>query len=184
MQDEQNMIGKIIKINGVKFTIIKNFSYDLCYVAFANGFHEFNVDDVHVTINNKPFVGIELSHTTKFIDENLKTKRTYITLADEKDRERQITFNEQREEYGFDGSELWNLDCTIAEMLKDRLVHFKKDNPALWPVVKNGKREDVDSTPFIDKMIDMLDKYIYDKPNENLAEEWRIFRKYFSHLWI
>lgn len=70
----------------------------------------------------------------------------------EKDVNRLAKFKQQRIERGFDDTECWNLDTTIAQFVLPRLKHFKENT--------NGYPGN-DEIPTFEKWNEILDKMIY-----------------------
>lgn len=70
----------------------------------------------------------------------------------EKDIKRLAEFKKQRVERGFDDTECWNLDNTIAQFVLPRLKHFKENT--------NGY-PGTDEIPTFEKWNEVLDKMIY-----------------------
>ena len=70
----------------------------------------------------------------------------------EKDVNRLAKFKQQRIERGFDDTECWNLDTTIAQFVLPRLKHFKENT--------NGYPGN-DEIPTFEKWNEVLDKMIY-----------------------
>lgn len=85
---------------------------------------------------------------------------------------------------GFDESECWNLDSTIAQFTLPRLKYFR-ENTNSYP----GTMEFEEWLVTIDKMIVSLE-YIVDEdthpdiPFEEVQKGLELFGKYLYHLWI
>lgn len=120
--------------------------------------------------------------------------KLYVTFANHSFVERQAFFMNQREKQGFDNSELWNLDYSLALIITSRLKAFKKDNRAEWSVRWNDKEQKAITV----KPDDMLDAMIY-AFSATLAENnddelqfdakkvkrgFKLFIKHFNDLWI
>ena len=107
-----------------------------------------------------------------------------FTLINEDD-ERWEEFKQERLERGFDESELWNLDYTIAKFIYPRLQAFFEGNIS-HPI---GMTQD-EWYIKIKSMLDAFKLIITDKGPFNEEEDKIInegldnFRKYFFWLWI
>lgn len=106
-----------------------------------------------------------------------------------KDDKRQETFKQQRLERGFDDTETWNLDYTIASFILPRLKRFKQ--------VVNCYPDDIT----FEEWQNVLDKMIYafelrvkeddeswtleeEKANyKKIREGLNLFTKYYFSLW-
>ena len=112
-----------------------------------------------------------------------------FTLIDEAD-DREEKYKAQRIERGFDNSELWSLDYTIARFIHPRLVEFKKDLHG-WP----GGLESFEVwTEILDKMI-LAFSYLADDEehfismehenmkNDKIDEGLKLFAEYYRGLW-
>ncbi len=110
-----------------------------------------------------------------------------FSLTD-KDDKRENKYSKQRIERGFDDSELWSLDCTIANFILPRLIEFRKQING-YPGHLSNEGEWVD---MLDKMIEAFElvtqsKLInhnessieYQKFNEGIT----LFKDNFLNLW-
>lgn len=182
---------------------------------FANGGRVFLEDDVIITqrdtfykiVHDKDFdiTSIEKctigEHYYDFIEENyefrlsdikkfLPPKDAYgipnvnFSLITEQD-ERWEEFKQQRLEQGFDESEIWALDVTIAKFIYPRLKFFYNDG-------------DINSIPYgltkeqwcniIKQMIDAFeilsnDEVATKEQDEIVNKGLDLFTKYYGHLW-
>ena len=110
----------------------------------------------------------------------------YANECQTEDIDQQNKWKMQRETQGFDDTELWNLDTTIAKFILPRLIEFKKQMGTPHPISKE------DWTIYIDKMIKSFEflsgeeKYtIYDKEQwEETQEGLGLFAQHFSSLWL
>lgn len=103
-------------------------------------------------------------------------------------KERNDQYKKQRIERGFDDSETWNLDATIASFILPRLKRFKVVNRGYPPSLTEEEWNNI-----IDKMIFsfeyILDDSIDDSPDsrskkyEQYKEGIKLFAEYFHHLW-
>lgn len=97
-------------------------------------------------------------------------------------------FKKQRLERGFDSSELWSLDCTIAKFIAPRLKAFKEvsceDHPGSLTV---KEWQDI-----LDAMIEGFEIYPdhFNWAQEEQEANWKkvdkamkLFHKYFFNLW-
>ena len=111
-----------------------------------------------------------------------------IDLDNKKDK-RNEEYKNQRLERGFDNSELWNLDITIAKFVIPRLKAFKKiitDNNE--PFIIGG---DYTFYEVLDKIINAFEiivddnrpDHLHNHDNEKVTEGLLLFVKYYSHLW-
>jgi len=102
-----------------------------------------------------------------------------------KDDPRQEIWKKQREERGFDDTELWNLDATIAEFILPRLKRFR-DIVVGYPGNLNSQDE---WYAILDKMIKALEittsnmKLLSNKDHDSQEEGLKLFAEYFNHLW-
>lgn len=82
----------------------------------------------------------------------------------------------QRWKYGFDDSDMWNLDFTIAELIASRLKMFRKRNechPSSMTFEEwNG---------ILDKMIYGFENY--DEASDESKEAFELLSKHYMHLW-
>lgn len=100
----------------------------------------------------------------------------------------QELWKQQREERGFDDTELWNLDSTIAQFILPRLKRFKEMTDK-YPNPDFSSMEEWNEA--LDKMIGAFhfmveEKYgCFDGPMFEDAEEGlRLFAQYFGNLWL
>ena len=110
-----------------------------------------------------------------------------FSVTEKKDK-REKKYIKQRINRGFDDSETWNLDGTIAEFIIPRLKVFKTKLHG-YP----GDLTEESWNEIIDKMIlafelNLSNKYDWDKraSTENdakIQEGLDLFAKYFRHLW-
>jgi hypothetical protein len=99
-----------------------------------------------------------------------------FSLSD--DSENQKEHKKQRIERGFDDSELWSFDYTIARFTLPRLIEFKKQYSQYV--------EDVnDLLPKIDMVIKSFEMIINDdvEQEEEIQKGLTVFGKIFRHLW-
>lgn len=103
--------------------------------------------------------------------------------------ERQEEWKKQREERGFDNTELWNFDVTVIRYLTPRLQVFKEISPH-HPVCFNSLDEWKQT---IDTIIKGFSNYILYSENEIQWDDWNdkefknsldLFFKYFNNFWI
>jgi len=108
-----------------------------------------------------------------------------FSIADEED-EKDGEYKAQRLERGFDDSELWNLDCTIAKFVLPRLKAFRV-NPHGWPSRVCSYEEWLE---ILDKIIFAL-SYIATEDDDDFTDETydkvenglKLFGIYFRSLW-
>ncbi len=89
---------------------------------------------------------------------------------------RQSVWKKQREERGFDSTELWNLDITIAKFTLPRLKVYRDD------IARHG---DSEWLTILDKMIFGLEE-VTTCPvglSPEAAEGLSLFGQYFHRLW-
>lgn len=103
------------------------------------------------------------------------------------DHPHQIAWKHQRETRGFDDTELWNLDSTIAKFILPRLKRFKE----LTNQHPHDFRTMEQWDDALDKMIDAFEFMVEEKYECFSGPRWdevnkgiELFAKYFSHLWI
>lgn len=115
-------------------------------------------------------------------------KNINFTVIDEAS-ERWGEYKEQRLERGFDDSELWNLDRTIAKFIYPRLKAFADKTIGTPPSLSKEEWQSI-----LQKMLDAFDiivdddKYFaYAPSNEEdniIAIGLDLFAKWFCHLWF
>lgn len=94
---------------------------------------------------------------------------------------RQVLWATQRAERGFDDTELWNLDMTIAEFIAPRLKAYA----SCIQGVPNGLSED-EWEKMLALMVHAFEQYTTaDFLSKTMKGQkgFKLFRKYFSHLW-
>lgn len=102
-----------------------------------------------------------------------------------KDDPRQELWKQQREERGFDDTELWNLDVTIAEFILPRLKKFREVCFG-YPGDLNSQEEwhsILDKIIKAMEIIDSDDKILSQKDFLLKEEGLKLFAEYFSNLW-
>lgn len=113
--------------------------------------------------------------------------KNYYGLAFDKDMKkdkRQKKWKKQRKARGFDDTELWNLENTIAKFILPRLQRFKSVS-STYPGGMTPEEWDAK----LDKMITAFsliydDNYSIDADREAEIEEGlKLFGKYFRALW-
>lgn len=104
-----------------------------------------------------------------------------ISLKDK----RQKRWAKQRRELGFDETELWNLDCTIAKFLVPRLKAFRKSHAGIPGALENEPER---WNEILDAMIEGFE--LYDAKFHRTREECRkvnkalrLLVKWFGCLW-
>lgn len=99
--------------------------------------------------------------------------------------DRQEAWSRQREERGFDNTELWALDTAISKFIAPRLIAFR-DMKAGYPGCFTAQEEWI---TILDKMIRAFqlcseDRVVFSKVEEAEMEEGLdLFRRYFHCLW-
>ena len=108
-----------------------------------------------------------------------------FSIIDENDTKWDI-FEKQRLKRGFDDSEVWNLDATIARFIYPRLLVFIDD------VIKNQCHPvDLTFDEWVDILKEMTEGFkLMSQDNEKSDDEYKIiekaldlFRKYYHNLW-
>lgn len=94
---------------------------------------------------------------------------TNFTLIDNQD-ERWDKYTKQRKERGFDDSELWSLDITIAKFILPRLERYQEIKCA-YP----GSMTEEEWTNIVQMMISAFNTYIYD---EDLTNDEDVIKKF------
>lgn len=99
------------------------------------------------------------------ISNKLTKPKHYTGFAFDEDTpfEKRLLYARQREERGFDDTELWNLDTTIVEFVLPRLIAFKEDlekNFAGYPSLLCRDYPDIPEDKLDDKWLEILDKMI------------------------
>lgn len=125
----------------------------------------------------------------------MKTDPKYIgvpninfSVADKEDK-RERSYAKQRIKRGFDDSELWSLDCTIAQFILPRLIEFKKQTEG-YPAHMAGESEWHEN---LEKMI-LAFKLVVDGKLivthetsirfKKFDEGISLFKDHFLNLWI
>lgn len=99
--------------------------------------------------------------------------------------DRQKAWSRQREERGFDDTELWALDAAISKFLVPRLIAFRDLEAGYPPCFQNLD----EWTAVLNKMIRAFqlcseDRVIFTKEEAAQMEEGRkLFHSYFHNLW-
>lgn len=138
------------------------------------------------TCINKSLVSKKKKILNKIDIKYLNIPNICFSLTDKTDS-REKYYSKQRRERGFDDSELWSLDCTIAKFLAPRLRRFTEHHCGYPGYMKNEQEwnEILDKiTIAFELMADddnflTSDKEIHDKIESGLD----LFRKYFHNLW-
>lgn len=109
---------------------------------------------------------------------------------DKGDFENSPLYKKQREERGWDDTELWNLDYTIARFVYPRLKRFIELEPAGWPANDfptygewiEALKKMLYAFEYIvkeDEMVNFVNSEEYSKVQEGLE----LFGKHFQSLW-
>lgn len=116
---------------------------------------------------------------------DLKKNKNYFGYATDpelEDDERQADWVWQRDVYGYDYTELWNLNTTIAKFILPRLKHFQ--------IICNSD-ENAKMYKAIGKMIDTFNYYakdshevLSDKEYKKVCKGLKLFAKYFPAFWF
>lgn len=146
------------------------------------------LDIVRECFENSYSDGIDFANNNKEFDrdpKHLGIPNINFSLCED-DSERAEIYRKQRMERGFDDSETWSLDYTIAKFILPRLKRFKE--------VTNGypgglSEEEWDE--ILDKMIYAFDlKVNYDSDfdwkdgdQKKFDEGIKLFSEWFLHLW-
>lgn len=113
-------------------------------------------------------------------------KNVNFTLIDNTD-DRWEEYRKQRLERGFDDSELWSLDSTIAEFVYPRLKAFYNEGDMLGYPARLTKNKWHDILKSMIKAFDIIvNKNIIDYTKEERKQVdngLRLFAEYFSDLW-
>lgn len=110
-----------------------------------------------------------------------------FSLTEEND-DREKLYSQQRIERGFDNSELWSLEHTIARFIIPRLKAFKENSVGYPGCFKNEKEWE----KVLNKMIrafelvvrDEGSLYFNDKEEKEYNQGMNAFKNYFLCLWI
>lgn len=130
----------------------------------------------------------------------MKTPKFYTGYAQEYPEDKQKEYAKQREERGFDDTELWNLDYTLAAFILPRLKTFRDDvkesiavPSCLTEDAKTG--EDIEKArskwhDYLDKMVWAFQQIIDDEninydlaTREETKKGLRLFGEFFLFLW-
>lgn len=93
-------------------------------------------------------------------------------------------FRLQREAQGFDDSETWGLDHTIALFVLPRLKRFKEIETTAFPPQDNEGWEEWNA--ILEKMIEGFECYSNDREhddNSKVKEAWKLLGEHFYKLW-
>ena len=116
-------------------------------------------------------------------------KNVNFSLGEETD-EREPEWKAQRLTRGFDDTEMWSLDCTIAEFIAPRLKVFKEQAAEIGdhPVnITSEKWQEI-----LSQMIEGFELYSdhFDWPSDDSNENWKkvykaleLFKSWFMNLW-
>jgi hypothetical protein len=99
---------------------------------------------------------------------------------------RQAEWKKQRKERGFDNTELWNLDATIANFIIPRLKAFKETKGCHPGNFKNEKAWDkcIDEMIFAFEFASNEGFGVDYASNKKRADKGlKLFAKYYFHLW-
>lgn len=98
------------------------------------------------------------------------------------DDKRQPLWKEQRETRGFDDTETWDLQSTIADFLVPRLERFKELNCGYPPEMSMKKWENILQT-MIDgfKEMQRIDEDDFDQ--KKVKRGLKMFKKWYFDLW-
>ena len=105
-----------------------------------------------------------------------------------KDDDRRELFKKQRLERGFDDTELWNLDITIARFIYPRLKAYVDLHKEMYSNLDSFNKE---SEKELDKMVKAFKTYLdgdskaflTKKEEKTVSKGFRLFIKHFRHLW-
>ena len=158
--------------------------------GLVEGYYYYNkVDDQHYIIDSFSadtyWKILPETLTIQNIDPYMVVNRDNINFSlIGPDDDRWEDFYEQRMKQGFDESETWSLDSTIAKFILPRLKVLK-DVKAGYPAHLTMENWD----NILQKMIDAFAIYSNDccRPNDEeedkINEGLDLFREYFRHLW-
>ena len=116
-------------------------------------------------------------------------KNVNFSLGEETDK-REPELKAQRLTRGFDDTEMWNLDCTIAEFIATRLKVFKEQAAEIGdhPVnITSEKWQEI-----LSQMIEGFELYSdhFNWPSDVSNENWKkvykalkLFKNWFMNLW-
>lgn len=111
-------------------------------------------------------------------------KVTIITLAEYRGNElaRQSRFFQERIKYGFDNSDIWNLDSTIIKFLILRLEDLKEFGSSWY-----YKGKEVTCREICEDILKGFYLYLEDnnskKSQRIIKHSFQVFRNNFGHLW-
>ena len=128
-----------------------------------------------------------------YMEDILGRENVNFSLIDPEEKsELAKKYKEQRMTRGFDDSETWNLDITIAKFLVPRLKVFKECNKDCYPCHLTEKKWN----KIIDEMIEGFElcitkdvgeyEHIFNTRNEKYSKinkALKHFSKYFNYLW-
>lgn len=90
---------------------------------------------------------------------------------------RQVKWLEQRQTRGWDDTELWNLDCTVAQFILPRLKVFVERNTSF-------QCEDMEKIVEMFEFLTSQDVFLPTENQTKLFEEGMIlFARYYRSLW-
>ena len=145
---------------------------------------DFNYDNTHSFTNAKFYYSCE-----KIQEPNISSRDAYgiknvcFSLMNETD-EKWDEYTQQRLERGFDDSEIWNLDHTLAAFLLPRLKRFREATCA-YPSELNSIDE---WYSILDQIIEGVELYVNDETDDKKSENKKeraleLIKEWFSALW-
>lgn len=105
--------------------------------------------------------------------------------------ERWKTWQKEKEKYGFDSREIWNLDSVISAFLYERLKMYLEFSP----VVMEAKEEEyngeiINLKQALERMIDGFGKYLFKfdsnytpEDQKNVDEAFELLAIWYPYLW-
>lgn len=130
------------------------------------------------------YYGFAFTELGEVYDDNfLASEEGKLTI--EKEKKTQKKLRKQLKKNGFDASETWNLDETIARFALPRLKYFRKNLHGYPGSLKNIK----EWKKILKKMIKSFEYVLedcFDLTEEQIKEKEEglmLFAKYYNHLW-
>lgn len=116
----------------------------------------------------------------KGYEDGLK-EMSYTHVDSTTSEEKKDLYHKQLLERGFDDTELWNLDYTIAQFVLPRLKRFREVNKGYPALLKTEDSWDEK----LDEMIAYFQAYVdnNDEALEEHKEGITLFAEWFNHLW-
>ena len=111
----------------------------------------------------------------------MKKPINYYGYAVDKCKKINKNLKQQIKIRGFDDSELWNLDSSIAQFIYPRIKAFRNMKNGHPPKISNKKWNKI--LKQIEKSFKIIIKDDMDNSKKQYKKGMKLFSKYMSHLW-